>query len=188
MRADRDDNGLPPDVAPPDSGEVSGDIARKFPARPGGTMKPLVVTASRIHDPRLLAVYGLYEHDIGNDAKSKELLEAAVKVKVVRPQAYAVLAKLRYAEAIAKPLGPKGKLSAKQVASILEPLRTVLQNAPTPEVFSLLVETWAHCALKPTERDVEDIANGIGLYPRDVGLAYISAAVCANGGYTAQAG
>ncbi len=110
-----------------------------------------------------------------------------MKVKVVRPQAYVVLANLRYAEASAKPLGPQGKLSAKQAASIIEPLQSALQNAPTPNVFNLLVETWAHCALKPTKRDVEDIANGIGLYPRDVGLAYISAAVCANGGYTSRA-
>ena len=50
-----------------------------------------------------------------------------------------------------------------------------------------MIETWAHCALKPTEHDVEDIANGIGLYPRDVGLTYLSAALCAYDGYTAQA-
>ena len=90
-------------------------------------------------------------------------------------------------EAIAKPLGPQGKLSANQAASIIEPLQTALQNAPTPDAFTLLVETCAHCALKPTERDVEDIVSGIRLFPRDVDLAYISAAVCANSGYTAQA-
>ncbi len=75
-RAYRDDNGLPPDVAPPSSGEVSAKLPGNSSPGLVVNMKPLVVTASRIHDPRLLAVYGLYEHDIGNDGKAKELLEA----------------------------------------------------------------------------------------------------------------
>jgi len=185
-RAYRDDNGLPPDVAPPD-GQPSGSLPGNSNPGSAVVMRPLVVSASRIHDTRLLAVYGLYEHDIGNDGKARELLEAAAKAKVARPQAYVVLAKLRYAEAIGKPLGPRGTLSARQAASVLEPLHAALRYAPTPDVSSLVVETWNHCDLKPSERDVEDIVGGIGLFPRDVGLAYSSAVLCARAGYTAQA-
>ena len=79
----------------------------------------------------MLAVVGLYEHDIGNDRKARLFLKRAIKLKVDRPKAGIVLAKLRFAEAIQRPAGKTGKLSAQQVSSILEPLRTL---RGTPEV------------------------------------------------------
>jgi hypothetical protein len=187
LRAYRDDNGLPPDVDPAPQG---GRTARPSPKDAAGSavvMKPIVVTATHIHDPGLLSVYGLYEHDNGNDDKARELLEAAVTAEASRPKAYLALAELRYAEALGKPSGSGGKLSAKQAAFILEPLQTALRSAPVSGVYQLIVQTWDHCEAKPADRDVERMVEGVALFPRNIGLAYRSAIVCAQGGYVAQA-
>jgi hypothetical protein len=186
-RAYREDNGLPPDVEPYPGGEQSAISPQNAAYGPAVAMKPFVVTANRIHDPSLLAVYGLYEHDIGNDGKAREFLEAAVKAGATRPRAYLVLAELRYAEAIAKPLGTEGKLNALQAATILEPLRTTLQYPPVFDSYRLLVDTSARCEAKPASSDVEKVVEGVALFPRNVDLAYRSAAVCAQGGYPMQA-
>lgn len=186
-RAYRMDNGLPPDVDQSPGGEQFHDPLQNAAYGPPVAMKPFVVSAARIHDPGLLAVYGLYERDIGDDAKARELLEAAMKAKAGRPKAYLVLAELRYAEAIARPQGPGGKLSAAQAASVLEPLRRAMEYPPSFDDYRLLVETWAHCGAKPSGDDVARIASGVALFPRSTDLAYLSALVCAQGAYATQA-
>ena len=154
---------------------------------PAVALKPVVVTADRIHDTRLLAVYGLFEHDVGDDAKARELLEAAAKAGVERPKAYLVLAELRYSEAIAKPLGSQGRLSADQAASILGPLRTALHSAPTLEAYTRILQVWDHCEARPAEGDVQTFAEGVELFPRDIGLSYRSAVMCARNGHSVVA-
>jgi hypothetical protein len=187
LRAYRDDNGLPPDVDPSPQGGRAAQPPPKDVAGSAVVMKPIVVSATRIHDPGLLSVYGLYEHDNGNDDKAREFLEAAVKAGVARPKAYLVLAELRYAEGIGKPSGADGKLSANQAAFILEPLQTALQSAPGSGVYQLIVQTWDHCDARPADRDVERMAEGVALFPRNLSLAYRSAIVCARGGHAAKA-
>jgi hypothetical protein len=150
-------------------------------------MKPFIVTAERIHDPRLLAVYGLYEHDTGDDEKARELLEAAVTTGVTRPAAYVVLAKLRFTEATGRPAGAGGKLSAAQAASVLEPLHTALRFVPSSEAYSLIVGAWTRCEAKPSEGDMDEIAKGVALYPRNASLAYDAALLCLQCGYDARA-
>ncbi|MFI5336414.1 MAG: hypothetical protein ACHQ5A_06500 [Opitutales bacterium] len=187
LRAYKEDNGLPPDVDPAPLGGRSDSPSQLTGLGLPVVLPPFVVSAARIHDPRLRAVYGLYEHDIGDDTKARELLEAAVKAGVVRPKADVVLAGMRYAEAIGKPLGSKGRLSAQQAAFILEPLQTALRASATPDIYSLMVDTWFHCEAKPAGRDLAAIVEGVALFPRDTRLAYRSALVCVESGYTAQA-
>ena len=181
-RAYLDDQGLPPVVDPSQKGGHSLDPSPDAAFGTAVTMKPLVITADQIHYPRLLAVYGLYEHDTGNDAKARELLEAATKAKVVRPKAYLVLAELRYAEAIGAPMGLKGSLSAVQAATVLEPLQEALRAAPTLEIYQRILEVWDHCDAKPTDRDIAQIVDGVSLFPRVSGLSYASAMVCVRAG------
>jgi len=187
LRAYKEDNGLPPDVDPSGEGERTARTSQNTAFGSALVMKPFVVSATHIHDPRLLAVYGMYEHDTGNDGKAREFLEAAVGAGVVRPRAYLVLAEMRYKEAIAIPLGSEGKFTAEQAAAILEPLQTALQYPPDSDVYRLMVETWVHCEAKPSESDVEKIIEGVGFFPRNGGLAYRSAVVCAQNGYSARA-
>jgi hypothetical protein len=183
-RAYRDDNGLPPDVQPP-TGAPTASAAPQNSA-PGApvAMKPFVVSADRIHDMSLLAVYGLYEHDMGDDAKARQFLEGAVRLGVARPRAHVVLAELRYLESAKSPQGAQGGISAQQAALVLEPIH----SAPrTPEVAHLVVETWSHCDLKPTSEDVPLITDGVAHFPRDTDLAYSSASILAQAGFGAEA-
>lgn len=150
-------------------------------------MKLFGEEAAPIHDPRLLAVYGLYEHDAGDDGKAREFLEAAVGARVARPMAYLVLARLRYLEAVARPMGSEGKISARQAASILEPLRASPAFAHGLDYFELVVATWSHCEGVPSRSDIEEVASGVALFPRETDLALNSALLCAQSGYPAQA-
>jgi hypothetical protein len=185
-RAYREDNGLPPDVEPAAAGERTAQPPPSAGAEHVVAMKPFVVTADRIHDPGLLSIYGLYEHDTGNDRKAREFLEAAVRDGVIRPKAWLVLAELRYAEAIGRPEGAGGKLSAQQAASVLEPLDTALQHSSVPEIYSLMLKTWEHCEASPSARDLERIAGCIALFPRQTGLACRAVIVCAKSGDPAR--
>ena len=186
-RAYREDNGLPPDVDPSPEGERSAGPSPGAAYGPAVAMKPFVVSATRIHDPGLQAVYGLYEHDVGDDRKAREFLEAAVKAGVARPRAYLVLAQIRYEEAVARPAGSGGRLSAAQAASVIELLRAPPRNPPVLEECGLVAETWAHCEAKPAAGDVNRIVEDAALFPRSVRLAYLSAVACARGGYATQA-
>ncbi len=187
LRAYKNDNGFAPDA---DSTRPAAPPAQPaHNSAPGRVvaLEPFVVTAARIRDPGLLAVCGLYEHDTGDDGKAREFLEKAVKTGAVRPRAYVVLAGLRYAEAMAKPLGSQGKLSAEQAASILEPLSTAMRSSSPLDIFNLMIATWEHCEAKPDDVDIGRIVEGVARFPRDTRLAYRSALVCAQGDYDAQA-
>ena len=186
-RAYRADNGLPPDIDPSHSGGESGGANPNAALGAPVVMKPFVVSAGRLHDPALLAVYGLYEHDIGNDGKAREFLEAAAKAGAVRPKAYLVLAKLRLTEAMGVPAGSEGKISAHQVEWIFAPLNTARASSESADIDRLVVETWIQCEAKPSPADVQGVVEGAGRFPRDTGLAYRSAYLCAKSGYPAQA-
>lgn len=151
------------------------------------SQESVLASADRVSDPELLAVYGLFAHDTGNTGVSREFLEAAMKAKAVRPRAQIVLAQQRYSEAIGKPQGSGGKLSAQQASSVLVPVMAALQKAPSEEAYSLIVETWSRCDTRPGESDVDEIIKGAGLYPRNTDLAYDSALLCSLSGYDAQA-
>ncbi len=145
------------------------------------------ISANLIQDPRLLAVYGLYEHDAGNDAKAREFLEVAVKADVVRPRAYQVLAELRYAEAVAKPQGTRGMFSASQAVSIVEPLKKALRFPASLPCYELMVDTWGRCEARAGSEDIATIAAGAALFPRSILLAYKAALVSARSGNRLQA-
>ncbi len=159
LRAYRDDNALLPD-------QLAGhDVA-----------------AIRIQDPSLLAVFGLYEHDSGNDAKAQELLEAALAAKVARPQAYLVLAEIRSAEAAAHPQAQGGRLTAAQANTILGPLREALRFSPDPEAYDLMADTWLRCESSPPASNLALLAAGAAFFPRSTVLAYKAALVCNRAG------
>jgi hypothetical protein len=140
-------------------------------------MKPFVGSSARIHDPRLLSVYGMYEHDSGNDDTVSELLAAAMEDRVIRPSAYIDLAEIRYSKATAKPLGASGKINAAQAVSIVGPLKLALENTPLPEPYWLIARTWEVCDARPPEEDIKLLARGVRLFPRITKITYRSALV-----------
>jgi hypothetical protein len=186
-RAYRQDNGLPSDVAPQGGGVAAAVSMQTVPQGTVVVMKPFVVSASHLHDPGLLAVYGLYEHDTGNDAKAREFLSAAVRAGVIRPRANLVLSQLLYDAALARPEGEKQKISEGQLVSILGPIEESLKYPTSSDAYGLMIEAWLHSDAVPDKREVQEIDDGVFLFPRNTGLAYQSALVCARRGYTVQA-
>ena len=183
-RAYREDNGLPPGTDPARGGEHSASQAPA--AGPAVLMKPFVVSATQLHDPGLLAVYGLYEHDSGDDAAALGFLEAAAQGRAARPRAYLALAGIRYAQATAKPLGAAGTLRAAQAASILEPLETAPGCPPDADFANLVVATWGHSEARASPADIARITAQAALFPRDILLTYRSAKACIRAGDTAD--
>jgi hypothetical protein len=186
-RAYRADNGFPPDVDPVRPTGPPDNPPRKVAPGQVVVMKPFVVEATHIHDPGLLAVYGLYERDAGNDGKAREFLEAAVRAGVVRPRACLALAGLRLAEATANPLGTRGRLSEAQASSVLGPLRGALGAPPASDAYALYVQVLEHRDSHADKIEVGKLADGVALFPRYTALSYHSALVCAEGGFTEQA-
>jgi hypothetical protein len=124
---------------------------------------PAYVRGSR--DPGLLATLGLCERAAGHDDRARKFLEAATARKVARPEAYLELARLRQADAVAKPAAG-GAFSAEQVAGITSLLHVARHQPPhLPELYELLAETWRHSAAKPGRDDVLVLIQGATLFP-----------------------
>jgi hypothetical protein len=185
-RAYRDDNGLPPDVAPSHPGTEPHNAPRPN-AGPVVTLSPMVVAANRIRDPLLLAVYGMYEYQLGAEENARELLEKAAKAHAPRPEALRILAGLRYDEAITRPAGSEGKLSVRQVTSILEPLRVCLGQNPGSNAYLLFIDTWEHCDTRPSPDDMALVSDAVRRFPRNALLVYHAARLAARTGYAVEA-
>jgi len=187
-RAYREDNGLPPDVDPSGKGEPSTAIPSSGAAGPAVVMKSFVVTADRIHDPRLLAVYGMYEHDTGNVAKAREFLETAVKAAVVRPAAYVDLAQIYFADALAHPTAAGRQFTAEQTEHVLKPLLAARSKSRLDvSGYRLIAEAWEQSLTKPLAANLDVLREGMRLYPLDSSLCFSAAKAYAKWGYTAEA-
>lgn len=188
LRAYRGDLGMPTDS---DSGADAADTAaakRNNAAGVAVVMQPIVVSAARIHDPALLAVYGLYARDIGDDAKARELLEAAAKAGARRPAAFRELARLRYTDAAAHPAVPGGKFSAGQIAFAIEPLLRARQMTPADlSTYGLMAAIWLHAAAKPSAADLAFLTEALALFPKNATFAYDAASIYAKFGFAAEA-
>lgn len=126
-------------------------------------------------DPDLLAALGLYENKNGEPARARKFLEAAFAAKTKRADACLELARIRYAEALAKPEAPDRELSPAQVKAITEPL-LVARSQPPPNVavYDLLADTWARSAVKPKREDAVPVIEGAVLFPTRLKLVYQS--------------
>jgi hypothetical protein len=98
-----------------------------------------------------------------------------VKAGVKRPSAYVECARLRLAEASAKPAAA-GKLSAAQIGAVLGPLFEARQfPPPLPETYELIAEAWAQSAVAPKPENLAVLDEGIRAFPRDSALLYSAA-------------
>jgi hypothetical protein len=139
-------------------------------------------------DPRLLAAMGLYECDAGSDAAAQPLLAAAVRAHVVRPRAYFELARILYAEELAKPAGPKGTLSAAQITSVFGPLADGwTQSPPLLEAGELLAEVWLHGEVAPSRADLAELDRETLLFPQSSRLISQIAVLDARAGLLPEA-
>jgi len=162
------------------------DLSRLYLHHAGDTLRRAYAAGSR--DPTLLAVLGLYDHDAGDDASARLMLEAAMKAAAVRPAAFLLLARLRLAAAQSHPGGPEGKLSAEQVADVTAPILALKDlTAWSLASYQLFAEVQAQSALRPAPADIAILALGVGLFPRSASLIKSAALVCAQWNYPQRA-
>jgi hypothetical protein len=126
-------------------------------------------------EPALLAGLGVTESALNHPVRARELLEPAVKAGVRRPSAYVELARLRLAEATAKP-ATNGKLSPAQLGAVLTPLfEARKQTPPLPETYELIATAWSRSAAAPTPENLGVLDEGIRAFPRNSALLYSAA-------------
>jgi len=184
----REDNGLSPSVRLLPPKDAQHELPEHASLGPEVVEKPVAISASKIHDPRLLAVYGLYYFDIGDSTSARVLLEATIQAKTPRPAAYVALAQLNRAAALAKPASDNGKFSTTQVAAILTPLFTVFKNWNLDVGgYILIADTWSHSAAKPSLANLQVLIAGLHRYPFDSSLLCSTAELYAQWGYRQEA-
>ena len=161
------------------------DLAAKYIEQARRTLRRAYDRNDR--DPRLLAVLGLCEVDAGNDAGARDYLESAARVEIVRPRVWLELARLRLADYLAVP-PTGGKLSADQAVDVLTPLFTARQQTPPlPEVYELIAEVWARCAVTPTRGHLAVLSEGVTLFPGRAPLVHRAAALFLEHGHVPEA-
>ncbi len=132
-------------------------------------------------DPNLLAALGLYERAHGEEDRARKFLEAGFAGKSKRTDAGVELARLRFADAAAKPAGPDGRFSAAQVAAILAPLNLVRgQPPPSYALYELAAETWLKAAVAPSRDEARMVIEGAMVFPSRLKLVYQAAVVAAD--------
>jgi len=175
------------DATQSEVGRIKGDTLRLAHHDDAARLAMIAPYVRGERDPQLLAALGLLEHNLKNDAKARTILEAAATAKAVRPRAYLELARLRYADALAKPAAGD-RLDVTQTASVLTPLFTARSQPPAmPEVYELIGDAWAHCAITPTAGHLGVLDEGIRVFPRDTGLVYTTAALKVRAGLIREA-
>ena len=187
-RAFRDDNDLSSSVRLLPPKDAQHEPREHASQNTEAGEKSVVISPSKIHDPRLLAVYGLYYFDIGDSTSARVLLEATIQAKTPRPAAYVALAQLNRAAALAKPASDNGKFSPTQVAAILTPLFTVIKNWNLDVGgYLLIADTWSHSAAKPSLANLQVLVQGLHRNPFDSSLYCATAELYAQWGYWEEA-
>jgi hypothetical protein len=124
-------------------------------------------------DPRLLAVMGLFECEVGDEAAALPLLEAAAAARVVRPRVYFELARLRYAAARAQLPGERQLLNSVEVNTVLAPFKIgALQEPPLLESARLVAEAWSHSTAPLGPEQLAACDRFLKFYPNDPGLIF----------------
>lgn len=160
------------DATDAESGRIVGEVLRlgQHGAEAHNALIAPYIRGER--DPQLLAALGLDEGVAGNDERARKFLEAASAAKVERPRAYLELARLRLADAKAKPAGSDAeKLSAAQVARVLEPLLVARkQRPPMAAVYAVMAETWTRSEKAPTREEFIIVVEGAQTFYRNSSL------------------
>jgi hypothetical protein len=124
-------------------------------------------------DPLLLAAYGLYALQTGEEEKAREALEAATRAGVFRPRAYVELARLRLERALPSVQQGIGDLGDADYAGILALLETARAQMPAlVSSYTVLARVLEHAPARPSGQDLAVLDNALDLFPQDARLAY----------------
>jgi hypothetical protein len=128
-------------------------------------------------DPRLLASLALFRIETGDQAGAAALLGSDPRVADARPLGEVELALWRLEQALAKPAGSGGTLSAAQAEGVLAPLDLARRQAPPIEATYLIAARVAgHSGHIPSAEDRARLNEGARLFPRNSILVMKSAA------------
>ncbi|MDR1012151.1 MAG: hypothetical protein LBM04_13675 [Opitutaceae bacterium] len=177
------------DATQAEIGRIKGETLR-LAGHPEDSREAFIIPyLRRERDPGLLASLGLLESLEGRDDRARKFLETAARMGVVRPRAYVELAQLRLAEVLETPAAPGGKLSAAQVARVLDPLFTARSQPPQmEEVYSLIGYTWLRSAATPAPANLEVLLEGAARFPRNTRIVLQAAELYARHGPPDTAG
>ncbi|HUR59669.1 MAG TPA: hypothetical protein VM029_18260 [Opitutaceae bacterium] len=139
-------------------------------------------------DPDLVAALGLLQVDRGETATARSLLELAASARTTRTRALIELAKLRLAEARAKPAAAPDRFNPAQVAAVLQPLFAARQQSGrTPELYETIAAAWENSAATPEPGHLAVLDEAATLFPRNTDLIHRIAALKLGIGQTGDA-
>jgi hypothetical protein len=140
-------------------------------------------------DPRLLAVLGLYDCDVGATVEARGILIEATEAKVTRPAAYVALARLNLEDAWGHPGGATDeRLNAQQTADVLKPLFAARNQARLDvEGYLLIAKVWTRSTQKPALPNLAVLKEGIRFYPFNSDLILATAKAFISWGYKTEA-
>ncbi len=155
------------------------------PARARDALVAAYIRGER--DPAFLATLGQAELAAGNTDRARRFLEVAAP-KSTRGSVLVDLARLRFAEAQARPAGPDGTLSDAQLARVLKPLFDARGfPAVSVELYTLIAEAWLAAHAIPGNDQLAVLTEGIQHFPHHPSLIYAMAKLHARAGNTAAA-
>jgi len=176
------------DATEAESGRIKGETLRLAGRLKEASNALIIPYLRKVRDPNLLASIGLLEMQDNDPDRARKFLEDATKENVVRPRAYVALAQLRLAAALAAPAAADGKLDARQLASVLEPIFTARAQLPlTQDAYALIAEAWNHASAQPTDANLEILLEGVLRYPQNIDLLHATAQLEASHGTPATA-
>lgn len=138
-------------------------------------------------EPDLLADLGLSDLDLGEKDRARQFLEVAAARRSRVPRAYVELARLRFAEVLARRSHAEEKLLPHQVRSVIDPLGIALTLQPQAAAYALAAEVWSLSDTLPNAEQFEGLKVGVKLDPRNHDLLYRVASLATEAGFVADA-
>jgi tetratricopeptide (TPR) repeat protein len=139
-------------------------------------------------DPLFLAAFGLYELQVGDDARARDALERATGAGVVRPRAYVELARMLLEDAlpsVQEGIGDLGEPEFEEITGLLTTAR--VQMPSLLATYDLLARVLEHAPKKPDREHIRPLEEAIGLFPQNAALAYKLANIYRGSGFADEA-
>jgi hypothetical protein len=149
-----------------------GNVKRQYVDSASNYIKTMLTQTYEAgsHDPRLLAVIGLFERNSGDTDQAKIFLASAAQADVVGPRVYTELARIRFGEVSHIDGSP---LSAADTQYVIEPLEAGSKQWPPQHGnYALALKVFGNTELILGDRERELLESGLSLFPTDLGLLY----------------
>lgn len=130
-------------------------------------------------DPLFLAAFGLYELQVGDSVRARDVLQRATDAGVVRPRAYVELARIRLEDALPtnqEGIGDLGEADFTEITGLLTTAR--VQMPSLLATYDVLARALEHAPRKLDLEQIRPLEEATVLFPRNAALAYRLANLC----------